>query len=44
MSLIGNRGEYLAVCAEQAVEIDDYNNATSPAIPAVIRPRLPPDW
>lgn len=24
-SLIGNLGEYLATCAEQAVEIDDYN-------------------
>jgi len=24
-SLVGNLGEYLAVCAEQAVEIDDFN-------------------
>lgn len=23
--LVGNLGEYLAVCAEEAVEIDDYN-------------------
>ncbi|GAB3650245.1 hypothetical protein [Glycomyces tarimensis] len=25
--LVGNLGEYLATCAEQAVEIDDYNAA-----------------
>jgi len=26
--LVGNTGEYLAVCAEEAVEVDDYNAGT----------------
>ncbi|MBO3735240.1 hypothetical protein [Glycomyces niveus] len=49
--LLGNTGEYLAACAEQAVEIDDYNAGTFASLAGELYPERPnanassrPDW
>lgn len=49
--LLGNTGEYLAVCAEEAVEVDDYNAGTFASVAGDLYPERPgvtassrPDW
>ncbi|THV27560.1 hypothetical protein [Glycomyces paridis] len=49
--LLGNTGEYLAVCTEEAVEIDDYNAGTFASVAGDLYPTRPnanassrPDW
>ncbi|MEU5155577.1 hypothetical protein [Glycomyces sp. NPDC021274] len=49
--LVGNTGEYLAVCAEEAVEVDDYNAGTFASVAGDRYPERPnanassrPDW
>ncbi|MDA1360534.1 hypothetical protein O1R50_12930 [Glycomyces luteolus] len=50
-SLLGNTGEYLAVCAEEAVEVDDYNAGTFASVAGDLYPERAnanadarPDW
>jgi hypothetical protein len=50
-ALIGNTGEYLAVCAEEAVEVDDYNAGVFASVAGDLYPERAnanasarPDW
>lgn len=49
--LVGNTGEYLAACAQEAVEVDDYNSGTFASLAGELYPDRPnanasarPDW
>ncbi|HEX2143250.1 MAG TPA: hypothetical protein VHG10_01960 [Glycomyces sp.] len=49
--LVGNTGEYLAVCAEEAVEVDDYHSGVFASIAGDLYPdrsnanaSARPDW